>query len=83
MYDINKIWKNALEYLKLSLNSEISTDGIYHAIENTTSFTRQKTIRSIIINLEKHNFIRRSEKIGIWIICKIFENKDEKDWFEV
>lgn len=75
MYDINKIWKGVLEFLKLPLNAEVNTDNIYQAIANTTPFTRQKTIRAIIINLENRGFIKRSNNIGIWIICKTTENK--------
>jgi len=78
MYDIEKIWKGVLEFLKLPLNAEISTEGIFRAIQNTTSFCRTKTIKSVIVNLENKGFIKRSENIGIWIICKGYTK--ENDW---
>jgi len=76
MYDVEKLWKRTLEFLKVPLNAEISTDGIYHAIENTTSFTRVKTIKAIIVNLENRGFIKRTDNIGIWKICKNYEDKE-------
>lgn len=82
MYDLDKIWKGVVEYLKLPLNAEISTDGIFRAIQNTTSFCRLKTIKNIIVNLENRGFIKRTQNIGIWSICKLSDNKKD-NWLEV
>lgn len=83
MYKLDKVWETVIECLNMPLNTEISTNGLYSAIISCTGFSRKETIKNLIQSFELRGFIKKTDKIGIWIINNIPAIEKKTDWFEV
>jgi hypothetical protein len=83
MYKLDNVWETVVESLNLPLNAEISTNCLYSAIISCTGFSRKETVKNLIQSFELRGFIKKSDKVGIWIISNIPIKEKKEDWFEV